>query len=311
MNTDPAIPRPAMLFEPVEDRYGPRIALVFGNEAPGGTCPYFQRQCFHCDIGAGESVRFDTTMNQRRIAFFREHYASVLPKVAHLVLYNSGSVLSPAEFTPASLEAVLACAAALPDCRVVSLDSREPYITVGHLERVVRFLRADQQPRIILGLETQDDAIRLGVLNKRMTRPAVENAFRAVGHFAGRVGLDLNIVLGLPPLRGEAAVAEAAATARFGLELAERHQVPVDFNLHPYYPSDIGRRHFPDHPRADPAAACDAIARIREIIAQSGGPAMLFIGWQDEAHDQEPSVRRAELAGYREKFRRFNITQEL
>lgn len=310
MNPDPAIPRSALLFEPVEDRYGPRLALVFGNEAPGGSCPYFQRQCFHCDIGAGESVRFDTAMNQRRLAFFREHYASVLPKVAHLIIYNSGSVLSPAEFTPASFEVVLAYAASLPDCRVVSLDSREPYITVAHLERVVRLLRADQQPRVILGLETQNDEIRLGVLNKRMTRSAVENAFRAVGQFAGRVGLDLNIVLGLPPLRGEAAIAEAAATARFGLELGEPHKVPVDFNLHPYYPSDIGRRHFPDHPRAEPAAACEAVWRIHEIIAQSGRPSTLFIGWQDEQHDQQQSLRRTELARFRELFRQFNTTQQ-
>jgi hypothetical protein len=304
MNTDPAIPEPALLFEPVEDGYGTRLALVFGNEAPGGACPFYGRQCYHCDIGAGEGVQFDPAMNSRRLAFFRSHYASVLPKVAHLVLYNSGSVLNPRELSPASLQAILEYAAGLPNCRVVSLDSREAYITRAHLYCVLAGLRPGQQPRPILGIETQDDEARLRVLNKKMPRSAVEAAFRAVGHFDGRVGFDINVVFGLPPFQGRAAVAEAEATARFGLQLAKRHSVPVDFNFHPYYPSRIGLDHFPNHPRADLSAAREAVRRIEEAIARAGLPSKVFIGWHDEAHDQEPSVRQAELHRYAELFRR-------
>jgi hypothetical protein len=310
MKRNPAIPAPALRFEPVEDRYGTRLALVFGNEASGGVCPFYRRQCYHCDIGAGEGAQFDMAMNAERLVFFRRHYASVLPRVAHLVLYNSGSVLNPRELAAGSLQGILEYAAALVDCRVISLDSREAFITTTHLERVLGCLRPDQQPRPILGLETQNEEARLEVLNKRMTRSAVEAAFRAIGHYAGRVGLDINIVFGLPPLQGRAAVAEAQATARFGLELAGRHGVPVDFNFHPYYPSRIAREHFPDHPRADLDAALEAVARIREVILQSGRSSMLFIGLQDEWHDREPSVRRAELARYAGVFHRFNITQE-
>jgi hypothetical protein len=310
MKNDPAIPEPALRFEAVQDRYGTRLALVFGNEAPGGVCPFYSRQCYHCDIGSGEGARFDTAMNAGRLIFFRRHYASVLPKVAHLVLYNSGSVLNPRELAEGSLHGILEYAAALANCRVISLDSREAHINRMHLDRVLGCLRPDQQPRPILGLETQSDEVRLGALNKRMTRRAVEAAFRAVGHYEGRVGLDINIVFGLPPLQGRAAVAEAEATARFGLELAARHGVPVDFNFHPYYPSRIAREHFPDHPRADLGAALEAVTRIREVILQTGRPSMLFIGLQDEWHDREPWVRRAELARYADLFHRFNITQQ-
>ena len=35
------VPRADSLFEPVRDRYGWRLALVFGNHAAGGFCPYF------------------------------------------------------------------------------------------------------------------------------------------------------------------------------------------------------------------------------------------------------------------------------
>ncbi len=308
MKGDPAIPEPALLFEPVQDRYGPRLALVFGNEAPGGVCPFYNRQCYHCDIGAGEGAQFDSAMNRRRLDFFRTHYASVLPKVAHLVLYNSGSVLNPRELAARSLQALLHYAAGLAHCRVISLDSREPYINRTHLDRVLGCLRPDQQPRPILGLETQNDEVRLRVLNKKLPRSAVEAAFRAIDRYEGRVGLDINIVFGLPPLQGRAAVAEAEATARFALELAARHGVPVDFNFHPYYPSRIAREHFPHHPRAELGAALEAVARIREIIRRTGRPSMLFIGWQDECHDQEPAARRAQLARYAALFHRFNVT---
>ena len=310
MRSNPAIPAPALRFEPVQDSYGTRLALVFGNEAPGGVCPFYGRQCYHCDIGSGEGAQFDTTMNGERLIFFQRHYASVLPKVAHLVLYNSGSVLNPRELAAGSLQRILECAAGLAHCGVISLDSREAFISRTHLDRVLRCLRPNQQPRPILGLETQNEESRLRVLNKRMTRGAVEAAFRAIGHYEGRVGLDINIVFGLPPLAGRAAVAEAEATARFGLELAGRHGVPVDFNFHPYYPSRIAREHFPDHPRADLAAALEAVSRIREVILGSGRPSMLFIGLQDERHDREPSVRRAEMARYAELFHHFNVTHQ-
>jgi len=172
-------------------------------------------------------------------------------------------------------------------------------------------LRDEQQARPILGIETQNDDVRLGVLNKRMSRDAVEAAFRAIGQYRGRVGLDINIVFGLPPLEGVEAVAEAVATACFGLELAARHGVPVDFNFHPYYPSRIGREHFPAHPRADLAAALEAAALIKETILRSRHPSRVFIGWQDEDHDQETSARHAELARYRELFHRFNVARKL
>ncbi|MDB6066805.1 MAG: hypothetical protein JWR26_3013 [Pedosphaera sp.] len=306
MGIDIAIPGRSLLFEPVQDGYGTRVALVFGNESIGGICPYYGRQCYHCDIGAGEGTPFSTDLNSRRLAFFRQHYSMVLPRAAHLVLYNSGSVLNSHELSDPTLQTILEFTAGLAECRVVSLDSREAFITTGRLDFVLQHLRADQQPRPILGLETQDDEARLTVLNKKILRPNVEAVFRNVGHYKGRVGMDINIVFAPPPFRDRQAVAEAEATARYVLELANRHGVPVDFNLHPYYPSRIGRERFPGHPRADLAAALDTAQSIRTLADRSNVASKVFIGWQDEEHDQEPSFRAAELSRYRELFSRFN-----
>ena len=309
MSPNSAIPAEALLFEPVEDSYGTRLALVFGSEARGGRCPFYERQCYHCDIGAGEGAQFDTAVNCQRLDFFRQHYAPVLSRVAHLVIYNSGSVLNQREFSSSTLRSILEWSATLPQCRVVSLDSREAFVTKAALDTVLQHLRPDQKPRPILGLETQDDRVRLELLNKSMTRDTVEKAFQIVGQYRGRVGLDINIVFGLPPFQGAPAVVEAGATARFALKLAARYDVPLDFNLHPYYPSRLSRKHFPDHPRADLAAAQDAVAHIQEVIRQSGRRSSLFVGLHDEAHDQEPPARQADLARYRQWFRRWNATQ--
>jgi hypothetical protein len=306
MSRDPAIPSQPLLFEPVRDGYGLRLALVFGNEAPDGACPFYGRQCFHCDIGAGEGVRFNAELNLRRLDFFRQHYAAVLPQVAHLILYNSGSLLNARELSDAGLQAVLDFAAGLPACRVVSLDSREAYITKARLDMVLGRLRQDQRPRPILGLETQDEAARLQVLNKKISRQSVETVFRAMGDYGGRVGMDVNIVFAPPPFQGSQAVAEVEATGNFILDISGRHGVPVDFNLHPYYPSQIGLKHFPSRPRADLGAALEAAQSLRRAAARDGARGNVFIGWQDEAHDQEPTLRSAELNRHREEFNRFN-----
>jgi hypothetical protein len=306
MDPDAAVPGKNLIFEPVPDGYGTRLALVFGNEAPGGACPFYGRQCYHCDIGAGEGVQFNSDLNSRRLAFFRQHYAAVLVRAAHLVLYNSGSVLNSRELSNQSLQAILKCAAALPACRVVSLDSREAFITPERVDFVLGHLRGDQQPRPVLGLETQDDTARLSVLNKKMLRSSVETVFRTVGRYRGRVGLDINVVFAPPPFRDHQAVAEAEATARYVLDLAECHRVPIDLNLHPYYPSRIGRERFPGHPRANLAAVLEAAHSIRAAALRSNLTAKVFIGWQDEAHDQEPALRTAELICYRELFASFN-----
>jgi hypothetical protein len=308
-------PLSAPLFTPVEDAYGTRLALVFGNEAPGGRCPFYGRQCRHCDLGAGEGVRFTPRMNRERLRWFRAHYRAVLPHVRHLVVYNSGSVLNPEEMSPETLARVLGFAAELPECRVVSLDTREVFVDPATLRR----LTAPETPpgtggrqslRLILGLESQKDEIRIGSLNKRMTRRNVERFFATLSGYRERVGADLNVVFQPPPLAPVEAVREAVATVEYGLELGHRHGVSVDFNLHPYYPGRVGLRWFPDHPRADLAALEDALEAMSRLVAERGAGSHLFVGLEDEGHDRQPARRRAELEVLGARIARFNAGRE-
>jgi len=310
------VPRGASVFEPVRDRYGWRLALVFGNHAPGGLCPYVAAQrCFHCDIGSGEGAAFDHITNRKRLAWFRDHYQSCLASISHLVLYNSGSVLNPREMPPELLDEISALARSLPAVRVISLDSREAYIRPVTLRRVLQCLGKGYVVRPILGLETADDRIRNEVLQKAMPLSAIARVFRDLSQVAaergmGSVGLDVNIVIAGPGTTSETAVDDAVATACFALSFGMEHGVKVDLNLHPYYAGRRGSGRFPDHPRCSLATAVRAISKIAGLARSMAVEPSLFIGWQDEGHDLEREERECEIHRARTALDRFNRTND-
>jgi hypothetical protein len=312
MVDNPVIPDASILFDPVRDTYGSRLALVFGNEFKGGKCLFYTaKQCHHCDIGAGEGTQFTSEMNRLRLNFFKQQYRNVLGNVKHLIVYNSGSTLNKAEMSRQTLKYIVVYASSLDNCKIVSFDSREMYITEDSLGYVVEKLREDQQARIILGVESQNDEVRIGKLNKRMKKEKIEKAFEVAGKYKGKVGIDINIVFQPPELVGEEAIREAVETLRYGLDLGDRYSVPVDFNFHPYYPSKRSRAMYPNHPRANLQDFKEALRRMKAEIEARGSDAKIFIGWQDEEHDQQQEIREVELEQEMEKFDRFNVTQDV
>jgi len=310
------VPPVASVFEPVRDRYGWRLALVFGNHAPGGLCPYVAAgRCFHCDIGAGEGAAFDHITNRKRLAWFRDHYQPHLVSISHLVLYNSGSVLNPREMPPELLDEILAFSRSLPAVRVISLDSREAYIRPSALRRVLDSLGDGYVARPILGIETADDRSRNEVLQKAMPRSAIARVFRDLSQVAaergtGKVGLDVNIVIAGPGTTDETAVDDAVTTARFVLSSGLEHGIKVDLNLHPYYAGHRGSARFPEHSRCSLATAARAVSQIAGLARSMAADSWLFIGWQDEGHDRMQEERECEIQHARTAFDRFNQTND-
>jgi hypothetical protein len=304
------------LFEVVRDRYGRRLALVFGNHAPGGQCPYYAaRLCHHCDIGSGEGAAFDLDTNRKRLAWFWEHYAAQLAGISHLVVYNSGSVLNPREMPVVFLDEIVARAGALGSLRVLSLDAREAYITMQAVHAILARLNPGITLRAILGIESADDRIRNDVIEKRMPRRAIDRVFRDLGAVASecgprRIGLDVNVVIGAPGTREETAVDDAVATARFAWSRGIEHGVSVDLNLHPYYAGKRGHERFPGRGRASLATTAQAAARIAGLARSMELDASIFIGWQDEGHDRQRALRSVELAHAQAAFDAFNQTNE-
>ncbi len=307
-------PPEALRFEPVRDRYGPRLALVFGNHARDGMCPYYLgSRCLHCDIGAGEGAAFDLEANRGRLAWFAGYYRAILGSVSHLVIYNSGSVLNPGEMPPDFLGEIAAFARSLPAVRVLSLDSREAFIQRESLRPILDVAGAQITVRPVLGVESSDDRIRNEVLRKVMPREKIIRVFRDLGELSAeygpdRIGVDVNVVIGSPGTTSETAVSDAADTALFALRAGSEHGVRVDLNLHPYYSGQRGREFFPDHGRCSVATTVTAASAIAELVRSAGAQTNVFIGWQDEGHDCEQNERSLELKRAMAAFDRFNQT---
>lgn len=287
-----AAPQAALRFEPTQDRYGTRLALVFGNEAKDGQCPFYRRgECSHCDIGDGEGQAVSADHHVRRLRWFIHHYRRELPTVSHLVLYNSGSVLNPKELSPHALDSIIDWANTLPGLQMLSLDTREVFVSQERLVLLRQRVRSQVALRLILGLESADDEVRLVYLNKRMPQQAIERAVQALAGCGDNVGLWISLVFGAPGRRGEQAVEDLLLGVEYGLRLAREYKLPVDFNIHPFYPSQRSLRLHPDHPRADLGKLTEALHAAEAVISEHGPSASLFVGWQDEAHDQRQDLR--------------------
>lgn len=311
-----AVPRAESLFEPVRDRYGWRLALVFGNHAPGGYCPYYTGDlCYHCDIGAGEGMAFDLTTNRDRLAWLEAYYKCYLTSLNHLVLYNSGSILNPRELPPEMLDEIIAFANSLPALTTISLDSREAFIKLTALRRLVLNARTEIAIRPILGIESADDGIRNTVLRKNMSRKAIDRAYQELAQLAiefgqDRIGLDVNIVIAGPGTNADTAIDDALQSARFALTTGAAHGIRVDLNLHPYYPGARGLAQFPNHPRCSVATTVEATRRITALVRATAVDTALFIGWNDEGHDVERRQRRIEMEQVSAAFDSFNQTND-
>jgi len=303
------IPPRKLLFDPVRDSYGSRLAISFGNENREGSCPFYGHQCFHCDIGKGEG-RFDISLNQDRLLYFEAHYGNALRNVEHLIVYNSGSALNSNELSDETLKHILNYAKSLENCKVISFDSREMYVIPSRLDLLIANLKADQHPRAIIGIETQSDDIRVKLLRKAMSKASIEKAFRTVSTYKARIGIDANVLFQPPGVWGQTAIEEAVKTVSYLLELKERHNLSLDINFHPYYPSRIGISKFPNHPRANVEDAVAALIGISDMLRRNSPDSQLFIGWQDEGYDTEQERRADELRVLMGKFNRFNISQD-
>ncbi len=302
-----------VLFEPVKDVYGSRLALVFGNEATDGKCPfYLAKQCNHCDIGGGEGIWFDTPLNKARLEFMQHYYGNKLKEIEHLIVYNSGSVLNRHEMSIETLTCILNYIQTLDKCKIVSFDSRETFINYETIGFIISHLRLDQQMRVVLGVESQDDNTRIVKLNKKMTKENIEKVFQVISEYSDkRVGIDFNVLFQPPELIREAAIEESLNTVKYGLDLGQKYKVPIDFNFHPYYPSHKSSLMYPRHPRAIFEDIILAIKKMSEEIVNRKMRSMIFIGWQDEGHDVDQTTRNHELRRQVYLLNKFNLEQHL
>ena len=303
-------PPEGSLFEPVASPRGLRLALVFGNESPTGRCPFYNIQCIHCDLGAGEGVSFTPEMNEHRLDFLKQHYRAIWPQICHLVIYNYGSTLNDGEFSKETRQRILKFASQQPSIKRISFDSREQFVTPERVGEMLALLRPDQTMSVTLGLESQSEEVRIGHLKKSITRDEVDSVFMALATCPGRTAVEMNVLFQPPGITGNEAIAEAVATIEYGIDVSQKHGVLVDFNFHPYYPSIKGTKFFPDHPRAMMEHAIRSLFTIIRLIKAQSPESRIFVGWNDEGHDLQPIVKKMKQLLYSPAFAAFNVSQD-
>jgi hypothetical protein len=230
-------------------------------------------------------------------------------------VYNSGSVLNRLELSPETLTVVLDFARSLPELRLVSMESREAFVTPDVVRRLTTDLGAGREVRVIIGIESADDTIRNKLLRKQMPRAAIEGAVRAISvvrqvvvskdNKAALPGLAANVIVGGPGTTRESIVRDAVETSMYSLMMAQAYDLPLDLNLHPYYPSKRSSARFPHHPRPPLQALADAVCSVAERV---GINTPVFVGLEDEGHDQDPGGWTEQVARLGRAADTFNRT---
>jgi len=171
--------------------------------------------------GAGETV----AQFEREIARYRIEDISVLS------IYNSGSVLNPAEVGFDALRRIFETIRPFDSIRKVVLETRTDYIRRAAVEELSSLLGPDRRLSIAVGLETSDDLRRDLCVNKGCTLAEIESALRSIDGIAES---QVYVFFGLPFLTEREAIDDAVETIRTAHDMGadEIHIEPATLQRH-------------------------------------------------------------------------------
>lgn len=193
-----------------------------------------QFQCSYCalPLQSSEGVVAADQINAQ-IDWVFTKYGVRLGEFQQLCFGNEGSVLDSQRFHRPSLEHLLERTAELPRLAVLSLETRPEYI---HRDRLLD-VRARTHASLIdltVGFETQDDSIRLGILNKKTSRRLMEERIRVIGELGMRL-TSYVMIKPAPRMSEEHGVREAIATIEYLAEVCTRYGAEFVAYLTPTY----------------------------------------------------------------------------
>jgi len=98
-----------------------------------------------------------------------------------LMIFNAGSFLAPEANVPETQEEIMALSASVPSIRRVVIESRAELITIASLERLTKILfPRGKRLTVRIGVETQNDFLRLKVLRKGHSRKILHRAMEVI-----------------------------------------------------------------------------------------------------------------------------------
>ncbi len=237
MNETPIIP-PDALLNPNRSRLpiydGTRMFLGHKDLVISFYTKKCQFDCTYCALPLrSANAPVSSADLDAQIDLIFEKYRAELPEFRQFSFGNEGSALDWQRFHRASMDYLLERAKALHNLDVLSIETRPEYITASALEDILQKTHA-RTVDVTVGFETQNDAIRIDILKKRISRRDLEARIALLG----RLGVRLTSYVMLKPaprMTEEEGVREAVATIVYLREQCTKANVDLVVYLTPTY----------------------------------------------------------------------------
>jgi archaeosine synthase beta-subunit len=208
-----------------------RLVITF--RAPG--CSWVTRGggCLMCGHYAGTTRGIMPSVENIITQFQRELLQYDVSSIEIISLYNSGSVLNPAEFHPEALEKILQLITKIPTIKKVVVESRAEFVDVSHISELQNILSPRIALSIAIGLETADDEKRDLCLNKGSSLKEISSALSKLN---GCAETQLYVLMGLPFLTESEIIEDTVASLKCAREMGanEIHIEPLTIQHHTF-----------------------------------------------------------------------------
>ena len=174
--------------------------------------------CTFCGEFSG-SLHGKLVKPEFHIAQFSFAVSEYIPKIKPkwIRIYNEGSFLNDREIDPSAQQTILKLALSIEEIQRVTIETRAIYITQEKLEILKKMMRNTKELEIAVGLETQDEFIRLVCVNKGETNEIFEEKIKLLKDYGFKT---LAYIIIKPPFLTEGeALEEAEKSVKYAFDI--------------------------------------------------------------------------------------------
>jgi radical SAM enzyme (TIGR01210 family) len=269
-----------------------------------------QFQCTYCALPTRSATgRVTAEQVQAQIDYVFDTKAAELLDFRQFSFGNEGSALDRKRFHPESLDHLLYRARSMRNLEVLSIETRPEYVHREYLEHIARQTHVPRLD-ITVGFETQDDHIRVTILQKKISRRVMEDRAALLGAMGIRL-TSYVMIKPAPRMTDEQGVQEAVATMEYLQDICDRYGTELVIYLTPTYVAEGSYLQRTAGPGDWVPPTIQSIFQV--LVAGHRMKLPVYIGlWNEELADEETDFRGRE--GYDPELRkaivRFNRTHD-
>lgn len=193
-----------------------------------------QFQCTYCALPTRSATGSVTAEQMRaQIDYVFDNKSAELPDFRQFSFGNEGSALDRKRFHPESLDYLLHRARSMRNVEMLSIETRPEYVHREYLEHIARQTHVPRLD-ITVGFETQNDHIRLTVLQKKLSRRVMEDRIALLGAMGIRL-TSYVLIKPAPRMTDVQGVQEAVDTMEYLRNICDHYGTELVIYLTPTY----------------------------------------------------------------------------